>query len=109
MPKPLEITLTKEQRRELEVVRDSHEKPYVRERAAAILKIADDWSGRQVAHHGLLKRRQPDTVYEWVQRWRAEGLHGLLLKPGRGRKPAFSLSARGSEVGPRSDLAHRPS
>lgn len=94
MPKPLEITLTEEQRRELEAARDAHEKPYVRERAAAILKIVDGRSGRQVAYHGLLKRRKPDTIYQWVHRWQTEGFPGLLLKPGRGRKPAFSPSTR---------------
>ena len=54
MPKPLTIELTPEQQQELEYARDHHEKPYVRERAAAILKIAAGMSGRQVALHGLL-------------------------------------------------------
>ena len=93
MPKPLTVTLTPEQRNELERVRDRHKKPYVRERAAAILKIADGMSGRQVALNGLLKRRKTDTVYAWVRRYQTEGLTGLLVKPGRGRKPAFSPSA----------------
>lgn len=93
MPKPLEITLTDEQRRELEDVRTHHEKPHMRERASAILKIADGISGRQVALNGLLKCRDPDTVYEWVRRWKADGLPGLEIRPGRGRKPAFSPEA----------------
>jgi len=67
-----------------------HPLPYVRERAAALLKMADEQSGRQVALHGLLKKRYPDTVYDWVKRFKAEGMPGLLVKPGRGRKPAFS-------------------
>jgi transposase len=48
---------------------------------------------RQVALSGLLKPRDPDTVYSWIRRYQAEGLDGLLIKPGRGRKPAFSPSA----------------
>jgi transposase len=90
MAKQLTIDLTPEERRELEAFRDHHEKPYVRERAAALLKIADGMSGRQVALRGLLKRRRQDTVYAWVHRYKAEGIAGLIIRPGRGRKPAFS-------------------
>ena len=89
MAKPLIITLTAEQKRELEHARDSHQRPYVRERAAAILKITEGKSGRQVALRGLLKRRKPDTAYSWAHRYLSEGLKGLLVKLGRGRKPAF--------------------
>jgi hypothetical protein len=90
MPEPLTIELTSEQRRELEYVRDHHEKPYVRERAAALLKIADGMSGRQVALHGLLRERDPDSVYSWFHAYQAEGLAGWRIRSGRGRKPAFS-------------------
>lgn len=93
MAKPLQLELTPEQRRELERVRDTDDRPYLRERAAAILKIADGQSVRQVALHGLLKRRQEETVGRWVRRYLDEGLAGLVIKPGRGRKPAFSPSA----------------
>ncbi len=93
MAEPLAVTLTDEQRRELEQVRDHHALPHVREKAAAILKIAAGQSGREVALHGLLRHRRPDTVYEWVRRYQAEGIAGLLVKGGRGRKPAFSPSA----------------
>jgi transposase len=93
MAKPLVIELTVEQRQELEEKRDKHKKPYVRERAAAILKIADGMSGRSVALFGLLKQRDPDTVYGWFHRYNAEGLAGLQVRSGRGRKPAFSPSA----------------
>ncbi len=94
MAKPLTINLTPEQRHELEYARDHHELAYVRERASSILKIADGMSGRQVALRGLLKRRKSDTVYDWFHRYQAEGLAGLKIRPGRGRKPAFSPSAR---------------
>jgi len=36
----------------------------MRERATAILKIAEGISARQVALDGLLKPRKPDTIYE---------------------------------------------
>jgi transposase len=90
MPGPLKIELTEEQRQELEAVRDHHELPYLRERAAAILKIADGTSGRETALHRLRRPHWQDTIYEWVKRYRQDGLEGLKIKPGRGRKPAFS-------------------
>ena len=92
MAKPLILTFTLAQRLELIETRDKHLLPYMRERAAALLKIADGCSGRQVALHGLLKPRWPDTVYAWVEQYEAKGIAGLLIKPGRGRKPAFSPS-----------------
>ena len=108
MPGPLKVDLTPAQRRELEYARDHHKKPHVRERASAILKIANGMSGRQVALYGLLKPRDPDSVYSWVHRYEAEGVAGLLIKPGRGRKPAFSPSAHGGGKRSPSNLARRP-
>jgi len=90
MPKKLVIQLTPEQKEQLERIRDTDEHPYMRERAAAILKIAAGMSGHQIAQHGLLKPRDTDTIYRWAHRYQAEGIEGLMVKPGRGRKPAFS-------------------
>ena len=91
---PHRLELTPEERTALEGVRDTAALPYLRERAAALLKIADGGVAAHVAREGLLRARQPDTVYGWVHRYRAEGLAGLTIRPGRGRKPAFSPSAR---------------
>jgi len=96
MPKIYRISLTDEQRQELEKARQRHPKPYVRERAAAILKVASGLSLRQVAYSGLLKRHTPETVKEWCERYLAEGLSGLTIHSGRGRKPAFSPSEPGT-------------
>lgn len=90
MPKRRYFNPSKAQKKELEAVRNSHEKPYMREKASALLKIASGQSPRSVALNGLLNRRQPDTVYGWMNRYEAEGIQGLLIKNGRGRKPAFS-------------------
>lgn len=90
MASPLEIPLTPEERQELETVRDTHAKPYMRERCAAILKIANGQTGNQVALEGLYKPRKSDTVYEWVHRYQSEGLDGLSIRKGRGRKAGFS-------------------
>jgi hypothetical protein len=79
----------------LEQMRDRHPKPYLRERAAALLKIANGIAPARVAREALLKPRYADTVYEWLDRYLAEGIAGLYIKLGRGRKPAFSPSGRG--------------
>lgn len=88
------VFLTPEQRQELLRLRDTGPKAYLRERAAALLKVADGMAAAAVARRGLLRRRQPDTVYLWLDRFQADGLPGLFIRPGRGRKPAFSPSHR---------------
>ncbi|NDJ23712.1 helix-turn-helix domain-containing protein [Nostoc sp. B(2019)] len=93
MATPLELRLSMGQRQQLEKVRAQHRLPYMRERAAALLKVADGYSGRQVAMNLLLKRRQADTIYKWIKRYQAQGIAGLQNQPGRGRKPAFFPSA----------------
>ena len=90
MPQPRTLELTPAQRQELLQARQHHHKAYVRERAAALLKINQGLAPHAVARHGLLKARDPDTVYAWLDRYEAEGLQGLLVRKGRGRKPAFS-------------------
>ena len=96
MPAKLRLELTAQEVLDLEEVRDHATKPYLRERAVAILKIAKGDSGREVALYGLHKPHWQDTIYEWVARYRAKGKAGLEIKPGRGRKPAFfpSVSER---------------
>lgn len=94
MPKRRYLELTSEQIGELEDIRDRHDKAFLRERASALLKIGSGTSPHQVALHGLLKPRDPDTIYDWMDRFEAEGIVGLGIKPGRGRKPAFSPSVR---------------
>jgi len=89
MPTPLQINLTIAEREELETMRDTHPKAYLRERAAAILKIADGRSGLQVSQEGLLKPRNPDTIYRWVHRYQQDGIAGLKIRSGRGRKPVY--------------------
>ena len=87
------LTLDPAQRRELVALRDAAPTPYLRERAAALLKVADGMPAAAVARAGLLRPRQPDTVYRWLRRYRAAGAAGLRDRPGRGRTPAFSPSA----------------
>jgi hypothetical protein len=82
-------------------LRNHAAKPYLRERAAALLKIAGGQPAAAVARHGLLRPRAADTVYAWLTRFAADGVAGLTVKPGRGRKPAFSPCAPGRGDRPR--------
>lgn len=90
MPKLRTIKLSSKEKRGLKDVRKKHPKAYMRERAAAILKISKGQSPHRVATEGLLQKRDPDTVYSWLDRYEASGIEGLQINPGRGRKPAFS-------------------
>jgi hypothetical protein len=89
----IHFTLTPAQRAELETLRDHAAKPYLRERAAALLKVAAGLPLTTVAQHGLLQVRAPETVGSWVARYRTGGVPALTVAPGRGRKPVFSPSA----------------
>jgi hypothetical protein len=61
----------------------------VREKAAALLKIAEGEAPYRVARNGLLKRRDPGAVYGWLNCYEARGAQGLHEKrhggPRRGR------------------------
>jgi hypothetical protein len=84
------FTVTPRQRRRLTFARDHDPRPYLREKAAAILKVADGWAIQDVAAFGLLRPRSRNAVAAWLDRFLARGLAGLRVAQGRGRKPAFS-------------------
>lgn len=80
------LTLSDDQRAELLYHRDHDCKPYVRERCAAVLKIAEGQAPYAVACGGLLKNRDPDTVYAWLDYYQDEGLPGLLRHQHGGKR-----------------------
>jgi transposase len=90
MPRPLTLDLSPARAEELARLRDHHPKPYVREKAAALLKVAAGRSARWVAAEGLLRPYREETISAWVARYRRDGVAGLVVRPGRGREPAFS-------------------
>ena len=71
------LELKAEQEQELIQLRDQTEHEYVWEWCAALLKIAGGRSPHSVALHGLLKPRDPDTIYNWLDIYEAEGVAGL--------------------------------
>jgi hypothetical protein len=88
------LVLTDEQRLELMAIRDRDRRAYMRERAAAILKIAEGLSARDVALHGLHRRRDPDTVYSWLNHFQVTGVKGLEQLP-RGHRGFSPRAGRG--------------
>ena len=80
------LTLTEDQRHELLELRDHDDRPYVRERSAAILKIAEGQTPHRVARQGLLKPRDPDTLYSWLDRYQDAGAPGLIAHPQGGSR-----------------------
>ena len=72
------LRLKTREQRELEYDRDHDARPYVRERCGALLKIVQGESPHAVARQGLLKPRDPDTLYGWLQVYEEEGIAGLV-------------------------------
>lgn len=93
MPRIRMLRILTETYEDLLYARAHHPKAYVREKAALLVKIAEGMPAAQAARavHGLVERA-PDTVYSWMDAVEADGIEGLVVKPGRGRKPAFSPS-----------------
>lgn len=91
------LTLTDAARAELIALRDHDSRPYLRERAAALLRVAAGESPHAVARHGILKPRAPDTLYDWLKRYAIAGVAGLIQKPRRAR--GFSPGAGGGTRG----------
>jgi hypothetical protein len=72
------LELKSRQRQELAEYRDHDPRPYLRERCGALLKIAAGATAHAVARWGLLKPRDPDTLYGWLRIYEAEGVSGLV-------------------------------
>ena len=88
------LTLNATQAAELARTRDRDRRPYLREIAGALLKIAGGQAPFAVAQHGLAKPRAPDTVYRWLTKYEQGGLAALVHRP-RGHR-GFSPHRRGA-------------
>lgn len=70
--------------------RKNYKKSHVRDRSHAILLSAE---GKDVSFIADLFKVRTRTVYEWFNRWKAYGIMGLMLKPGRGCKAKLNQVA----------------
>src|SRR5262249_42335598 len=89
VPQRRTLTLTEPQRQELLRYRDHDPHPIVRERCAALLKIADGLAPHAAARGGLPQPRAPDTVYAWLARYQADGLRGVLAHQHGGNRRSW--------------------
>lgn len=105
MPRIYQVELEAGQRETLVAMRDHHPKAYLRERAAAILKVAEGQTIQAVAGGGLLRTREWETVAGWVKGYVSKGLGRLYVQAGRGRKPAFFPSDTSGDEGENRNLA----
>ena len=99
------LKLKTREQRELEHYRDHDVRPYVRERCSAVLKIAAGEAPHAVARQGLLKPRDPDTLYGWLQSYEDEGMVGLLAHQHGGDRRRVLRGGRGRERGVAGDPA----
>jgi hypothetical protein len=60
----------------------------LRERAAVLLAVARATAIRQAAQRAGLTAHDADTVWAWVARDQTQGVAGVWIRAGRGRKPA---------------------
>jgi transposase len=95
MPKRMQVSLTAAEAAQLKRWEKNPPKPYLRDRARAILRVAQGEPMYKVAR-SLRTPVQRGTVREWVVRFAGERCAGLKIRAGRGRKPVFSPSASGS-------------
>jgi hypothetical protein len=89
MPKRYKIELTEQEKQKLEYWTKNPPRPYLRERARAILQVSQGKTIEATAR-GLRVRVHRNAVSEWVKRFLAARLEGLKIEAGRGRKAIFS-------------------
>lgn len=75
--------LSKEEKIMLLECQEKHKKSQVRNRSHALL-LSDE--GKATSFIAALFKVRTRTIYEWFNRWESNGIMGILLKPGRGRK-----------------------
>jgi transposase len=66
----------------------NHRKPYIRNRAKAILLRSEGFS---VATIAKMFNTRFQTVYEWLRRYKDKGFIGLIILPGRGLKAKMNV------------------
>src|SRR5215475_10922105 len=99
------LRLKTRKQRELEHYRDHDTRPYVRERCRALLKVAAGETPHAVARQGVLKPRDPDTLYGWLGVYEDEGMAGLIAHQHGGDRQRLLRGSRSHERGTARDAA----
>jgi transposase len=84
-----ELKLSVTESESLTKLMNTSPKPYIRERACALLHVSRGISCLEVSQKHLLKKRDRHTVSDWVSLFKDQGISGLTHKAGKGRHPAF--------------------
>ncbi len=82
------IDLSSEESGQLEAIRKGADPYFVRNRAHAILLIYED--KRSLDDVASIFNVHHNTIYNWMERWEAEGVDGMYDMEGRGCKPKFT-------------------
>ncbi len=99
MPKRYKVELTEPEKQKLEGWVKNPPRPYLRERARAILKVSQGETIQATAEK-LRVRVHRNAVSEWVKRFLSDRLDGLKIRRGRGRKAIFSPAGKRSRPKP---------
>lgn len=83
------IKLTETERITLENGYQNHSRHNFRQRCQALLLSDNGLSCKEIAHFFNTRTR---TIYTWMNRWESMGIVGLMILPGRGRKPLLDAT-----------------
>ncbi len=85
------MKLTPAERITLQEAYANHSSKDFRSRCQSILLSSHGLPVKQIASIFEVRTR---TIYTWMDRWESEGICGLMIRTGRGRKPTLSLTDR---------------
>ena len=91
------LALKAKQQLELEHHRDHDPCPCVRERCSVLLQIAAGRAPHAIAIRGVLRPRDPDTVYGWLRVYETEGVAGIVAHQHGGNHRRSLRRARRAE------------
>ena len=82
------INLTEEQKAALELEYKMGRTHDYRKRCKCILLNAQGWTADQLVVFFSTSRQ---SIYKWIRRYESEGISGLKIRPGRGRKRKLDI------------------
>jgi hypothetical protein len=74
------LRLSEAERQTLDEAVRHHPHPDARERCAALLQVAQGHAPHWVARQGVLRQRDPDSLYHWLGYYQQGGLVALLTR-----------------------------